>query len=213
MNKTGQNGEKARYKVLLLLVVGLAAFSSAMKELHNLQQFAMDASHLIAHVSAKFAPAQVPPVPEVPLAPQVPQVTEIQPAISVETCELKQSAPAIDLPWLSNVVQTNDRPADKKPRAVGPRPSQVIDFKSDLPQQVELQIAKLKKLPQFDFDSSQFEFRIATDADGNAFVFTDNPANQFKTKPRKHREIRITPRDREMLLKSLNRSINLRFAS
>lgn len=202
MNKTGQNGEKARYKGLLLLVVGLAAFSSAMKELHNLQQFAMDASHLIAQVSEKFAPSQVP------------QVTEIHhPAISVETCDLKQSVPAVELPWLSNVVRTSDKVTDKKPRAVGPRPSQVIDFKSDLPQPVEFQIAKLKKIPQFDFDSSQFEFRIANDADGNAFVFTENPATQFKTKPRKHREIRITPRDREMLLKALNRSINLRFAS
>jgi hypothetical protein len=35
----------------------------------------------------------------------------------------------------------------------------------------------------------------------------------YKTKARKHRVIRINPRDREMLLKTLNRGINLRSAS
>ena len=48
MNNMGQNDEKMRYRVILVLVVGLAAFSSAMKELNQIQQLALDASGLIA---------------------------------------------------------------------------------------------------------------------------------------------------------------------
>src|SRR5690242_3057505 len=84
MNNMGQNGEKTRYRVILLLVVALAAFSSAMKELNQVQQLALDASGLVAQWSNKVAP------------------TEAQPAvIKVETCEMKQSAPAVELPWLA----------------------------------------------------------------------------------------------------------------
>ncbi len=39
------------------------------------------------------------------------------------------------------------------------------------------------------------------------------PVSTFKVKTRKHGGIKINPRDREMLLKTLNRSINLRIAS
>jgi hypothetical protein len=201
MNRTGQNGEKARYKVVLFLVLGLTVFSSAMKELNNLQQFASDASHLIAQVSEKLAPAQV---------PQIPQITEIQhTAIKVETCELQQSLPSVELPWMSNAVKATD----KKPRAVGPRPSQIIDFKQDIPLPSEIQIAKLKKLPQIDFDQSVLELRIGSGAEANALIISETPKTQVKTRSCKDREIRNSPRDREMLLKTLNRSINLRIAS
>lgn len=204
MKTTGQNRQNSGYKVLLLLVVGLTAFSSAMKELNQLHQFALGASHLIAELSDKFYPAQdVPPIP---------QTIEIQqPAIEVETCELKQSLPSVELPWLSNAVARPTEP--KPPRAVVPRPSQVIDFKNDLPQPGEIQIAKLKKIPQIDVDAVQFAFRIANGVEPDVLVMTELPKSEVKNKARKHREIRINPRDREMFLKSLNRSINLRIAS
>jgi len=84
MNNMGQNGEKMRYRVILLLVVALTAFSSAMKELNQVQQLALDASGLVAQWSNKVAPG------------------EAQTAIAkVETCEMKQSAPAVELPWLA----------------------------------------------------------------------------------------------------------------
>ena len=203
MNTTGQNRQNSKYKAILLLVVCMTAFSSAMKELNQLQQFALDASHLIAEWSDKFYPAQeVLPVP---------QTTEIQQTtIKVETCELKQSLPSVELPWLSNVAA---RPAETKPRAVVPRPSQVIDFKNDPPLPSEIQIAKLKKIPQIDFDAVQFAFRIANGDEPDVLVTTELPKSEVKNRARRHREIRINPRDREMFLKSLNRSINLRFAS
>ena len=204
MNTTGQNRQNSKYKAILLLVVGLTAFSSAMKELNQLHQFALGASQLIAEWSDKFYPVQdVPPIP---------QTAEILPTtINVETCELKQSLPSIELPWLSNAAARPTEP--KPPRAVVPRPSQVIDFKNDVPLPGEIQIAKLKKIPQIDIDAVQFAFRIANGDEPDVLVTTDLPRTEVRNKARKHREIRINPRDREMLLKSLNRSINLRFAS
>lgn len=194
MNSTG---EKNGYKVILLLVVGLTAFSSAMKELNNLQQFTLDASRLIAQWSDKFAPAQIP------------QITEIQhTAIKVETCELKQSVPSVELPWLAHTVPP-------VPSAVVPRPSQAITVKHDFPKPAPVQLAKLKKLPQIDIDPVQFEVRITADHDAepDVPVIADVPFTMFKTRARKQRDIRINPRDREVLLKTLNRSINLRFTS
>ena len=204
MNTTGQNRLNSGHKVLLLLVIGLTAFSSAMKELNQLHQFALGASHLIAELSDKFYPVQdVPPVP---------QTVEIPPpAIEVETCELKQSLPPVELPWLSNAAARPIEP--KPPRAVVPRPSQVIDFKNDVPLPGEIQIAKLKKIPQIDIDAMQFAFRIANGDEPEVLVTTDLRKSEVKNRARNHREVRFNPRDRELFLKSLNRSINLRFAS
>jgi hypothetical protein len=190
----GMNGEKMRYKVILLLAVGLAAFSSAMKELNQVQQFALDASHLAGQLAESVAPNPVPPqTPEVPQAP-------------VQTCEIKQSLPTVELPWLDH---------DKAPRAVTPRPSQVIDLakverhfnrvKTNAGlDAAELRVtAKLKKLPQFDINPVAFEFTIPADHDADPV---------FKMKTRRHDVFIINPRDREFL-KTLNRSINLRSAS
>ena len=181
-----------RYRVILLLAVGLAAFSNAMKELNQLQQFAHDASHLIAQLSEKVAPNPVPQIPEIPHA-----------AIKVETCEIKQSLPDVDLPWLEH---------DPKPRAVVPRPSQIIQAKMERPanraKAIDVQLAKLKKLPQIDVDPVAFEFTFPTELDADTIN-----VSTFKAKNSRHRSFRLNPRDREMILKTLNRSINLRSAS
>ncbi len=201
MNRTGQTGEKARYTVILLLVVGLTAFSSAMKDLNQLRYYLVDGSELIAQLSDNFAPA---PMPLVAQATEIPHTD-----IKVEICDLKQSVPAVDLPWMSNVAPAKE----KKPRAIVPRPSQVIDLKNHVPQPGEIQLATLKQLPQIDFDPAQFEFRIATDAETHAFVLSRGQRTQVKSKECKSRDTRINPRDREVRLKTLNRSINLRIAS
>jgi len=199
MNNTGHSGEKNGYKVILLLVVGLTAFSSAMKELNQLQQFSLQATQLVAQWSEKFAPAEVPAVPD---------TTEAQPLIvKVESCEIKQSALSIELPWLSNAAPVTP-PA---PRAVVPRPSQAIDVAKNLPKPSEFQFARLKKLPQF--DPAQFDFTIASDDDPDAETAAEIRAAHVKAKTRRMHELRIQSRDREILLKSLNRSINLRIAS
>jgi hypothetical protein len=201
MNSTGQN-EKNGYKVLLLLVVGLTAFSSAMKELNQLQQFSLDASRFIAQLSDKFTATEV---------PAVPVTGEVKPTVvKVESCEIKQSLPSVDLPWLSGVAHTTPRPA---PRAVVPRPSQAIDFKVDVPLPGELEIAKLKKFAPIEIEPVHFDVTVTTPAGPDAAEFTELPVTSFKVKTRNQRGIRINTRDREMFLKSWNRSINLRFAS
>lgn len=180
MNNTG---EKVGYRVMLLLVVGLTAFSSAMKELNQVQQLSFDASSVIAQWMDKIAPAEVPQ----------------QTLVKVESCELKQSPPSIELPWLDDIAQQTE------PSMVAPgraKPSTV-------------QIARLKKLRRLNIDPVQFEVRISPnhDAEPDEAITSELPLSMFKAKSRKHGAIRITPRDREMLLKTLNRSINLRIAS
>ena len=78
------------------------------------------------------------------------------------------------------------------------------------------EIAKLKKLQRIDIDADAFEVRIPSapfPEAGELPASTDTPSFTFKAKARKHNTFRISPRDREMLLKTLNRSINLRSAS
>jgi hypothetical protein len=180
------------HRIVLLLAVGLTAFSSAMKELNQVQQLSLDASHLVAQWSAKNVPAEVPPaVVEVP-----------QTVVKVESCESKQSAPSVELPWLENAqtdVEKTDRPVIAKRAKAN-----------------KLDVAKLNKARRFVVDPIQFEVRVPNvvhDTDGDEPVVTDFPAFTFKAKPRKHGAFRFSVRDREMLLKTLNRSINLRSAS
>jgi len=81
--------------------------------------------------------------------------------------------------------------------------------------ELEAQIAKLKKLQRIDIDADAFEVRVPAVQlpDSDESVTTEFPAFTFKTRTRKPGALRINPRDREMLLKTLNRSINLRIAS
>jgi hypothetical protein len=196
MNSTGQNREKTGYRVVLLLVVGLTAFSSAMKELNQIQQFTLDASRLIAQWSEQIAP------------------TEIQPTVvKLETCDSnlppQQSLPSVELPWLDRETVSS---------AVAPVRVQQMNVRKNLPKAGGVQIARLKKIPQMDINPFEFEVRLLADHDERAEAVTfEVPVSTFvtpnKTKSRKHRVIRINPRDREILLKTLNRSINLRSAS
>src|SRR5687768_10904082 len=78
MYSGGQSGERKSYRVILLLVVGLTAFSSAMKELNLLREFSRDTSNLVASLSNAVAPE----VPEVVVPAEIPQVPE-----PVEVCE------------------------------------------------------------------------------------------------------------------------------
>ncbi|HEX6650299.1 MAG TPA: hypothetical protein VF075_12190 [Pyrinomonadaceae bacterium] len=190
--------------MILLLVVGLTAFSSAMKELNQFQQFTLDTSRLIAQVADKIAPAPAPQTIEVQ-----------QPAVKTQTCEMKQSPLSVELPW------TNSAP---RPSAVVPRPSQIIDVsKVERPRDSAKQsttaaalspavLAKLKKIPQFELDPVAFDVNIPTDHDADAKnAFTSQFT--FRARTRKQNSFRFNTRDRDMFLKMLNRSINLRIAS
>ena len=178
MNNTGRHSEKSGYLVILLLVVGLTAFSQSMKELTEFQQMTLDASRLVAQWSGDVTPAEI---------PQIPQVAQVaSPVIRIErheSCASRQSAQAVE-----RKIQTIERPAA---------------------------IAKLKKLQRIDIAADAFEVRVPAVQlpDSDESGATEFPAFTFKTKIRKPGAYRINPRDREMLLKTLNRSINLRIAS
>ena len=172
-----------RYRVLLLLVVGLTAFSSAMKELNEVRQLALDATSLVAQFADNVAPKPVPQIPEI-------RQTAIKVEVAhAQTCEIKQSLPSVELPWLEH---------DQRPRAVVPRPSQVIELTK-----LEKPVIRARKLPQIDINPVAFEITIPSEHDADPV---------FKMKTRRLDAFRINPRDREVL-KNLNRSFYLRIAS
>jgi hypothetical protein len=169
MKNTGRHGEKSGYLVILLLLVGLTAFSHSMKELTEIQQLTLDASRLVAQWSGNVTPVEI---------PQVPQVAQTVVRIERhESCESRQSAQAVE-----PKIQRIERPA----------------------------IAQFKKPRRVDIDADAFEVRVPAVQLPDSDEF---PAFTFKTKTRKPGAFRINPRDREILLKTLNRSINLRIAS
>lgn len=192
MNSTGQSGEKSGYLVILLLVVGLAAFSSAMKELRQLHQFALDAGSMVAQWSSDtVAPTEIPFT-----------VTKL------ETCEsrktLEQSVPSVELPWLkkSDEEEETSEIEEIEPPVVAER------SRRD-------RVRRSNSVRRVDFHPVKLEVSVSTDHDAepDVVISPELPQFTFKAKTRKHNLIRITPRDREVFLKTLNRSINLRIAS
>ena len=171
MNNTGRHGEKSSYLVIMLLVVGLTAFSHSMKELTEIHQLTLDASRLVAQWSGNVTPAEIPQIPQTPLPAQT--IVRIE---KYQSCESLQAAPAVK-------IQKVERPAE---------------------------IAKLRKPRRVNVDADAFQVRVPAVQLPDSDEF---PAFTFKTKTRKPGALRINPRDREMLLKTLNRSINLRIAS
>ena len=159
-----------RNRIILVLVVSLAAFSSAMKELNEARKFGLEVNQFIAEWSEKLTPAEIPAAPVV---------------AKLQTCESKHSEVSVELPWAPPVVK-RDKPA------------------------------KVRKARSVDVDPKQFEVRILNDRDGSQdvpAVFEFQPSSStLKFRTHKFNFSKLSPRDREML-KTLNRSINLRIAS
>ena len=184
MNNTGY--KKSGYLVALLLVVGLAAFSNSMRELAEVQQFGLDTSRLIAEY---IAPAEIPQVPQVP--------QEV--VAKLGSCKNHQAVPTVEVEWLEDVegiTEPGVQPTVPAPPAKAPRVRAKISASKE---PADFQLAKLEKLTRFEFHPTPFGF--------NSTQF------EFKAKNRKPNVIKLNTRDRELILKTLNRSINLRTAS
>src|SRR5829696_8277545 len=175
MNSTGQNNDKASYRIILLLVVGLTAFSSAMKELNQVQQLGLDASRLIAQWSATIAPVEFPQTP----APML---------VKVESCEMKQSTPSVELPWLTHDAQAETSEIEDTEAPVVVKQSSKGD------------VVKVKRERRIDVDPVQFQVRIPSDHEGEAETFEivvpEVPVNSFaaprlKFKTRRNNAIRF----------------------
>ena len=202
MQNTGQGSEKKSYRVILLLVVGLAAFSSAMKELNQVHALTLQTSELIAQWTDAIAPAEqhtilakvetcensqilLPPPPPLP-APVVPAVPAVEMPAQPEAPEIVTPAQVPPTPPRATKVPAGV-PAAKPARAVRPAHD----------------AAEVRVLLSTD-DLVEKNLRDVLEADVTL--------KALKAKNRRH-QIFITPDGKDVILKTLGRSINLRSAS
>jgi len=136
MQNTGQGSEKKSYAVILLLVVGLAAFSSAMKELNQVQELSAQTAAFVAQMKDAFAPADdpttvrvetcqnhqlmLPATPPVPALPPLP-AAEIQ--VAVPNVVVREVTTAPTAPATPTSLPA--RPATPEVREV-PKPTRVV---------------------------------------------------------------------------------------
>jgi hypothetical protein len=211
MNSVGQSGDRKSYRVILLLVVGLTAFSSAMKELNLLREFTRDTSNLVASWSHIVAP-EAPPV----VAPaEVPQ--------PVETVEVCESSHTVEIEPVDQVeLGGGVARAEVKIKEVG-KP-----FVAERSRRSETQaVATLRSHRSADIDLVELRKRVPREADLKVMIMADSDGEseiaipssfEFKSsnfefklpKVKTHRQL-IKPEERE-ILRTLNRSFNLRSA-
>lgn len=211
MNSVGQGGDRKSYRVILLLVVGLTAFSSAMKELNLLREFSRETSDLVASWSKAVAAE----APEAPVAPEsvvpvpVPQVVE-----EVEVCDnshsLKEIEPVDHLQLGGGVAQAKVKIKDVGKPIVAERSKRrnvtaVATLRRD--RSVDIELIELRNQVRRVAD---LKVMIMADNDGEAGIAI--PSNfEFKVpKAKTYRHV-MKPEERE-ILKTLNRSFNLRSA-
>jgi hypothetical protein len=191
MQNAGQVSEKKSYRVILLLVVGLAAFSSAMKELNQVRDLTLQTSELLAQWSGVVMPED-----------QTPMLAK------VETCENTR----IPVPPLPPVPVVPTLPAIEPVDEVAPA---TVPVPPAPPKVREPRINKSQRAVRTTHDAAEVRVLLSTDdlVEKNfKYSFdTDVALKAFKAKTRRH--IFIGPDGRDVILKSLNRSINLRSAS
>jgi len=142
---------------------------------------------------------------EIQLFAGIPQNPPQVVVAKLDSCESRQAVQSVEAQWLEDVegitepgVQLTVPAPPVKVERVAPR----VRVKP-----TETQLAKVDKFKQFEFHPTPFEFKISTDD------FDDSGA-MSKAKNRKHNNVfRLNTRDRELILRTLNRSINLRTAS
>jgi len=197
MQNTGQASEKKSYRVILLLVVGLAAFSSAMKELNQVRDMTVEASNLVAQWKDALAPAD-------------PMVT-----LSVETCQnsrtlvppppLQALPPLPPAPVQSDAVDVGVPAAPPAPEVAQPA----------APAPAVREAPKPRRVARPAHDAAEVRVLLSKDdfvekTLKDAFE-SDQSMKTFKTKNR--RFIFVTPEGHDIILKTLNRGVNLRSAS
>jgi hypothetical protein len=204
MNGVGQSGERKSYRVILLLVVGLTAFSSAMKELNLLREFSRDTSDMVASFSRAVTP-QAPP--EVVVPAEIPPVPE-----TVEICESSHSEPAEPVELEGGVASVEVKSKEVGKTFVAERSTRrgaqaVATLRSH--RSADIELMDLRKQVR---RAADLKVMILADSDGEADFAV--PANfEFKVPKVKtwDRQIIVKPEQREML-KTLNRTFSLRSA-
>lgn len=202
MQNTGQVSERKSYRVLLLLVVGLAAFSSAMKELNEVHALTLETSSLLAQWSDKLVPGDMikvetcqnqvrmlPPPPPMPAVPAVPVVPPPAPPAAGD----EPDDPNLPVPAVPAVAP------------LPPAPPRVREVPAPQP----------RRWTQPVHDSAQVRVLLPTEEFIQKSIkdaFASDPS--LKTlKAKNRRQIFITTDGKDVILKTLNRSFSLRSAS
>ena len=202
MNSVGQSGDRKSYRVVVLLIVGLTAFSSAMKELNQLREFTRETSDLVASWSKMVAPSSVPPA----AAPEVVVPAPVPPsAPKVEVCEssLRGGVAPAEEEQAGNKDEGKTVVAERSGRRDA---AQVAALRSH--RSAGIDIVELRKQARREAD---LKLMILADSDGEAEIALPSEVEIKLPKMKPHRQIWIRPEDRE-LFKGLNRSFNVRSA-
>jgi hypothetical protein len=195
MNNAGQSGEKKSYRVILLLVVGLAAFSSAMKELNQLREFTAEAGSLIASVSNVVMPN--------PVAPTAVPAEAVLTAVKIETCKNTRPVPVIAP--LAELQHGGS--VDKPVVAERTRRTDVQIARVNRPRLSDSELIRRQAI-------HEAELKVMVQADANEELEITIPTG-FRThlpKMKPPKAIIIGPEERELFIKSLTRGINVRSA-
>ena len=206
MNSMGQSGDKKSYRVILLLVVGLAAFSSAMKELNQVREFTREERSLVASLSKAVEPA--------PAVDRVAPVEVPRTAARLEVCE--NSHPVDTAEPLESV--RGGVVVAQEPVEVREAPQTVVTVRSP---RREVQMQTLRKLRPVDIDLVELrnQARRATDLkvlmadsdDDEAEISAPPEVNVYLPKV-EVRQFKAGTKEHDVFMKSLNRSINVRRA-
>lgn len=188
MQNTGR--ENKSYRVMLLLFVGFVAFSSAVKEFKQVHQLTRQTNALIAHWTDAFAPAE--------------RYTVLA---QVQTCErtkvLVPPTPPLPAPAVPPVQL--EVPEIAAPALVPPTPPKAPAVP-----------AKPRRVVRPNPDDAEVRVLLSTEdlveKGLRDALESDVTLKALKAKNRRH-QIFITPDGKDVLLKTLNRSINLRSAS
>lgn len=218
MKSVVQSGDKKSYRVILLLVVGLTAFSSAMKELNQLREFTRDASNTVVSWShalqakepvEKLAPVEVPRTAVRLEVCENSQPKEVEPVIAVEpVVEPFQAGGSVAQ---APKVEIKDVGKTFVSRRSERREEQVAAFRKHRLEDIELvelrkQARRLADL-KVTFTSDGDDTRV-----GEAEIALPPVLNVKLPKVKTHRQIFVTPEEREIFLKNLSRSLNVRSA-
>jgi hypothetical protein len=222
MNSVGQSGDKKSYRVILLLVVGLTAFSSAMKELNQVREFTRETSDLVASWSNMLTPSH----PAEKLAPvDVPRT-----AIRLEACEAEgehsvESIEPIQLgvevaPVIEQRAETKDVGKTVVVRRLHTRAERHELNLAALPKHrvagidMGVDVVELRKQAR---RLSDLKVTLTADDDNDGqgeaeIAIPDNLEMKLPQVKIMHRQLIINQAERDSLLKSLNRGLNLRSA-
>lgn len=209
MNSVGQSGDKKSYRVVLLLVVGLTAFSSAMKELNYLREFTREASNMMAswsHVMQPVGPVEKLAPVEVPRTAVRLEACESNPVKFVEPLDQNPSGGIVAQE--QRVVVIKDVGKTVVSRRSERREEQIATLRKQRVEDIDIDVAELQKQAR---RLSDLKVTIMADGDGEGEIAVPTVMElkppKMKTQWKFH-----TPAERDVFLKNLHRSINLRSA-